>query len=67
MSSVLPANRWWCKAVAQLRSHGITPLGLRAINLSARVAAHLRQHPELRWDQAVAAIAENDQNEGAHK
>jgi hypothetical protein len=29
-------------------------------NLSNRVAAHLRQHPELRWDEAVAAIAEND-------
>ena len=33
-------------------------------NLGARVAAHLRQHPKLRWDQAVAAIAEEDQNEG---
>jgi Topoisomerase 6 subunit A/Spo11, Toprim domain len=28
-------------------------------NLSARVAAHLRQHPKLRWDAAVAAIAED--------
>jgi DNA topoisomerase VI subunit A len=27
-------------------------------NLGARVAAHLKEHPELRWDQAVAAIAE---------
>jgi hypothetical protein len=33
-------------------------------NLGARVAAHLKKHPELRWDQAVAAIAEDDQ-EGA--
>jgi hypothetical protein len=32
-------------------------------NLGARVAAHLKQHPELRWDQAVAAIAEDDQGE----
>jgi hypothetical protein len=30
-------------------------------NLGARVAAHLKQHPESRWDQAVAAIAEDDQ------
>jgi hypothetical protein len=30
-------------------------------NLSIRVAAYLRQHPELRWDQAVAAIAEADE------
>jgi hypothetical protein len=30
-------------------------------NLSARVAAHLKQRPELRWDEAVAAIAEDDQ------
>jgi hypothetical protein len=29
-------------------------------NLNARVAAHLRQHPKLRWDEAVAAIAESD-------
>jgi hypothetical protein len=29
-------------------------------NLCDRVAAHLRQHPELRWDEAVAAIAESD-------
>ena len=28
-------------------------------NLSAQVAAHLRQHPKLRWDAAVAAIAED--------
>jgi Topoisomerase 6 subunit A/Spo11, Toprim domain len=31
-------------------------------NLAARVTAHLRQHPELRWDEAVAATAENDQD-----
>jgi hypothetical protein len=30
-------------------------------NLGARVAAHLKQHPGLRWDQAVAAVAEEDQ------
>jgi hypothetical protein len=34
-------------------------------NLTARVATHLRQHPKMRWDEAVAAIAEDDQNEGA--
>lgn len=33
-------------------------------NLNARVAEHLRQNPELRWDEAVAAMAEEDQNEG---
>jgi hypothetical protein len=33
-------------------------------NLSTQVATHLRRHPKLRWDQAVAAIAEEDQNEG---
>jgi hypothetical protein len=33
-------------------------------NLSDRVAAHLKQHPELRWDEAVEAIAENDLGEG---
>jgi hypothetical protein len=33
-------------------------------NLGARVASHLRRHPKSRWDQAVAAIAEEDQNEG---
>jgi DNA topoisomerase 6 subunit A-like protein len=33
-------------------------------NLRDRVAAYLRQHPELRWDEAVAAIAEDDQDEG---
>jgi hypothetical protein len=34
-------------------------------NLTARVATHLRQHPKMRWDEAVATIAEDDQNEGA--
>jgi hypothetical protein len=34
-------------------------------NLGVRVAAHLRKHPELRWDQAVAAIVQHDQDEGA--
>jgi hypothetical protein len=34
------------------------------LNLSTQVAAHLRRHPKLRCDQAVAAIAEEDQNEG---
>jgi len=33
-------------------------------NLGDRVAAHLKQHPELRWDEAVEAIAENDLGEG---
>ena len=32
-------------------------------NLDARVAAYLREHPELRWDEAVAAIAENEADE----
>jgi len=32
-------------------------------NLSARVATYLRKHPEERWDQAVAAIAEDDRHE----
>jgi hypothetical protein len=27
-------------------------------DLSVRVVSHLRQHPEIRWDQAVAAIAD---------
>jgi hypothetical protein len=30
-------------------------------DLGAKVAAHLQQNPTLRWDEAVAAIAENDQ------
>jgi hypothetical protein len=30
-------------------------------NLKNRVEAHLRKHPELRWDEAVAAIVEEDQ------
>jgi hypothetical protein len=42
----------------------ITEIGNKPIavpaNLTARVAAHLRQHPNLRWDAAVAAIAEED-------
>jgi hypothetical protein len=29
-------------------------------NLVARVTAHLRQHPQLRWDAAVAAIVDED-------
>jgi hypothetical protein len=51
------------EAIEKIENENIAAPG----NLSARVAAHLRQHPELRWDQAVAAIAEDDQNEGAHK
>jgi Topoisomerase 6 subunit A/Spo11, Toprim domain len=31
-------------------------------NLKNRVEAHLREHPELRWDEAVAAIVEKDQS-----
>jgi hypothetical protein len=34
-------------------------------NLSARVAVHVQRYPKLRWDQAVAAVVEEDQNEGA--
>jgi hypothetical protein len=30
-------------------------------NLRNRVEAHLREDPELRWDEAVAAIVEEDQ------
>jgi hypothetical protein len=33
-------------------------------NLGARIAAHLKQHPELRWDEAVEAIVESDLEEG---
>ena len=29
-------------------------------NLARRVAAHLRKHPEARWDQAVAAIVQDE-------
>jgi hypothetical protein len=48
------------EAIADIESENIaTPS-----NLGARVASHLRRHPKLRWDQAVAAIAEEDQNEG---
>jgi hypothetical protein len=34
-------------------------------NLTARVATHLRQHPKMRWDEAVGAIAE--EHGGANK
>jgi hypothetical protein len=31
-------------------------------NLRNRIEEHLREHPELRWDEAVAAIVEEDQS-----
>jgi hypothetical protein len=31
-------------------------------DLSSRVIVHLNEHPELRWDEAIAAIAEEDQD-----
>ena len=31
-------------------------------NLDARVAAYLREHPESRWDEAVAEIAEDERD-----
>jgi hypothetical protein len=34
-------------------------------NLSARVAAHLRQNPKMRWDEAVAVIAEEHEGTDA--
>ena len=46
------------EAIDDIESENITV----PANLSTRVAAHLRQHPKLRWDRAVAAIAEKDQN-----
>jgi hypothetical protein len=34
-------------------------------DLHSRVAAHLKEHPELRWDAALAAIVEDEENNEA--